>query len=206
VILSAGRRANALAHLLAAGDAEGLANSSNNRAQTSRNDGRRKRSLLRVSDQARNTSSNRVLRTSRKGGWISEQVLNWSGVPTTHLRPTVFAEWALYWTGQIKTGILRLPFGTGRHAPIATEDQARVIAKILLNPDGHTGAVYPLDGRKNTLLPRLRPRSEKWWGSQLLMNKKETQMGTKQIRVGELNFSVVDESSGAPASRINPWR
>ena len=27
--------------------------------------------------------------------WISEQVLNWSGVPTTHLRPTLFAEWAL---------------------------------------------------------------------------------------------------------------
>ena len=58
-------------------------------------------------------------------------LLNWSGVPTTHLRPTLFAEWALYWTGQIKTGILRLPFGTSRHAPIATEDQARVVAQDL---------------------------------------------------------------------------
>jgi NAD(P)H dehydrogenase (quinone) len=80
--------------------------------------------------------------------WISEQVLNWSGVPTTHLRPTLFAEWALYWTGQFKTGILRLPFGTGRHAPIAAEDQARVIAKILLNPGEHKGKVYPLYGEK----------------------------------------------------------
>ncbi|MGA8692764.1 MAG: NmrA family NAD(P)-binding protein [Xanthobacteraceae bacterium] len=80
--------------------------------------------------------------------WISEQVLNWSGVPTTHLRPTLFAEWALYWTGQFKTGVLRLPFGTGRHAPIATEDQARVIAKILLNPGEHKGKVYPLYGEK----------------------------------------------------------
>jgi NAD(P)H dehydrogenase (quinone) len=80
--------------------------------------------------------------------WISEQVLNWSGMPTTHLRPTLFAEWALYWTGQIKTGILRLPFGTGRHAPIAAEDQARVIAKILLNPGEHNGKVYPLYGEK----------------------------------------------------------
>ena len=80
--------------------------------------------------------------------WISEQVLNWSGVPTTHLRPTLFAEWALYWTGQIKTGILRLPFGTGRHAPIAAEDQARVIAKILVNPGEHKGKVYPLYGEK----------------------------------------------------------
>ena len=32
--------------------------------------------------------------------WISEQVFNWSGVPTTHLRPTLFAEWALYWADQ----------------------------------------------------------------------------------------------------------
>lgn len=80
--------------------------------------------------------------------WISEQVLNWSGVPTTHLRPTLFAEWALYWTGQFKTGVLRLPFGTGRHAPIAAEDQARVIAKILLNPGEHKGNVYPLYGEK----------------------------------------------------------
>src|SRR5580693_2697909 len=80
--------------------------------------------------------------------WISEQVFNWSGVPTTHVRPTLFAEWALYWTGQFKTGVLRLPFGTGRHAPIAAEDQARVIAKILLNPGEHKGKVYPLYGEK----------------------------------------------------------
>jgi NAD(P)H dehydrogenase (quinone) len=80
--------------------------------------------------------------------WVSEQVLNWSGVPTTHLRPTLFAEWALYWAGQFKTGILRLPFGTGRHAPIAAEDQARVITKILLNPGEHKGKVYPLYGEK----------------------------------------------------------
>jgi NAD(P)H dehydrogenase (quinone) len=80
--------------------------------------------------------------------WISEQVFNWSGVPTTHLRPTLFAEWALYWIDQIKTGILRLPFGTGKHAPIAAEDQARVIAKILLTPQEHEGQVYRLYGEK----------------------------------------------------------
>ncbi|WP_263367860.1 NmrA family NAD(P)-binding protein [Edaphobacter bradus] len=80
--------------------------------------------------------------------WISEQVFNWSGVPTTHLRPTLFAEWALYWIDQIKTGTLRLPFGTGKHAPIAAEDQARVIAKILLTPQEHKGQVYRLYGEK----------------------------------------------------------
>lgn len=80
--------------------------------------------------------------------WISEQIFNWSGVATTHLRPTLFAEWALYWTDLIKAGTLRLPFGTGRHAPIAAEDQARVIAKVLLAPDEHKGKVYPLYGGK----------------------------------------------------------
>jgi len=87
--------------------------------------------------------------------WISEQVFNWSGVPTTHLRPTLFAEWALYWTDLIKTGNLRLPFGTGKHAPIAAEDQARVIAKILLTPQEHQGKVYPLYGEKEYSFPEI---------------------------------------------------
>jgi uncharacterized protein YbjT (DUF2867 family) len=80
--------------------------------------------------------------------WIAEQIFNWSGVPTTHLRPTLFSEWALYWTDLIKAGTLRLPFGTGKHAPIAAEDQARVIANILLSPEEHKGKVYPLYGEK----------------------------------------------------------
>jgi NAD(P)H dehydrogenase (quinone) len=80
--------------------------------------------------------------------WISEQIFNWSGVPTTHLRPTLFAEWALYWTDLIKTGTLRLPFGAGKHAPIAAEDQARVITNILLAPEPHKGKIYPLYGEK----------------------------------------------------------
>jgi NAD(P)H dehydrogenase (quinone) len=80
--------------------------------------------------------------------WISEQIFNWSGVATTHLRPTLFAEWALYWTDLIKAGTLRLPFGTGKHAPIAAEDLARVITKILLASDEHKGKVYGLYGEK----------------------------------------------------------
>lgn len=87
--------------------------------------------------------------------WISEQVFNWSGVPTTHLRPTLFAEWALYWTDLFKTGTLRLPLGTGKHAPIAAEDQARMIAKILLTPDEHKGKVYPLYGEKECSFPEI---------------------------------------------------
>jgi NAD(P)H dehydrogenase (quinone) len=80
--------------------------------------------------------------------WIAERIFDWSGTPATHLRPTLFAEWALYWTDLIKTGTLRLPFGTGRHAPITAEDQARVIANILLAPEQHKGKIYPLYGEK----------------------------------------------------------
>lgn len=39
-----------------------------------------------------------------------------------------------------------MPFGTGKHAPIAAEDQARVIAGILEDPAPHGGKIYPLYG------------------------------------------------------------
>jgi NAD(P)H dehydrogenase (quinone) len=42
--------------------------------------------------------------------------------------------------------VLRLPFGNGRHAPIAGKDQAYVIAAILENPEPHDRQIYPLYG------------------------------------------------------------
>ncbi len=87
--------------------------------------------------------------------WIAERVYDWSGVPVTHLRPTLFAEWILYFAGFIKAGVLRLPMGTGAHAPIAAEDQARVIASILVSPHAHNGRVYPLYGAKEMSFPRM---------------------------------------------------
>jgi NAD(P)H dehydrogenase (quinone) len=78
--------------------------------------------------------------------WLSEQVFDWSGITVTHLRPTYFAEWLLYLAPMIRVGLLHVPFGTGRHAPIAAEDQARVIAGILENPTAHRQHVYPLFG------------------------------------------------------------
>ena len=41
--------------------------------------------------------------------WISEQIFNWSGVPVTHLRPTLFAEWALYWTDRLRQALCGCP-------------------------------------------------------------------------------------------------
>src|SRR5258705_7206529 len=78
--------------------------------------------------------------------WLSEQVFDWSGITVTHLRPTYFAEWLLYLAPMIRTGLLHVPFGTGRHAPIAAEDQARVIVRILEDPSPHLSQVYPLYG------------------------------------------------------------
>jgi uncharacterized protein YbjT (DUF2867 family) len=81
--------------------------------------------------------------------WISERVFDWSGVATTHLRPTFFAEWLVYphfakeiWARKK----IEFPFGNGRHAPIAADDQGRVIAHILANPAGHEGKIYTLHG------------------------------------------------------------
>jgi NAD(P)H dehydrogenase (quinone) len=78
--------------------------------------------------------------------WLAERILDWSPVPVTHLRPTFFAEWLVSFYEP--DGTLPLPFGDGRHAPIAAEDQARVITAILEDPAPHAGRVYPLFGPK----------------------------------------------------------
>lgn len=79
--------------------------------------------------------------------WISERVLDWSGVPVTHLRPTFFAEWLTMLANTFQgDGVMRLPFGEGRHAPIAAADQARVIAAVLDDPAPHAGQIYSLYG------------------------------------------------------------
>jgi NAD(P)H dehydrogenase (quinone) len=80
--------------------------------------------------------------------WVAERVFDWSGIAVTHLRPTFFAEWLLH--AGIDRGMRTLawPLGTGKHAPVAAEDQARVIVGILENPAPHRAKVYPLFGPK----------------------------------------------------------
>jgi NAD(P)H dehydrogenase (quinone) len=91
--------------------------------------------------------------------WVAERVFDWSGLAVTHLRPTFFAE-AFLSGGQgiqdgIKDGLVRLPFGDeGKHAPIAAEDRARVIATILEQPSGHQGKTYRLFGPKEYTFPQ----------------------------------------------------
>jgi uncharacterized protein YbjT (DUF2867 family) len=79
--------------------------------------------------------------------WIAERLLDRTPMLTTHLRPTFFAEWLdWYWATDGTSGVIRLPMGAGRHAPIAGEDQAYVIAALLENPEPHDREIYPLVG------------------------------------------------------------
>jgi uncharacterized protein YbjT (DUF2867 family) len=82
--------------------------------------------------------------------WLAEHIINWSGVPAVHVRPTVFMENPLLTmlaAASIRErGKLVLPFGRGRTSPIAAADVARVVAAILRDPAGRIGAVYELTG------------------------------------------------------------
>src|SRR3978361_2234686 len=78
---------------------------------------------------------------SCRDSFITEEVLNWSGLPVIHLRPTYFLEWLLYpWQlPYLQKGILRMPVGQGRHSPIAANDQGRAIAALVKNAGAHIG-------------------------------------------------------------------
>jgi uncharacterized protein YbjT (DUF2867 family) len=81
--------------------------------------------------------------------WLSEQALNWSGLPVVHVRPTVFFEgFFLILTPESvrQSNQIRLPFGDGKTSPVAVEDVARVIAELLANPQPHIGKIYNLTG------------------------------------------------------------
>jgi NAD(P)H dehydrogenase (quinone) len=79
--------------------------------------------------------------------WLAERLLDRSAFFTTHLRPTFFAEWLKWqWLRNDNEGVLQLPFGNGRHAPISGRDQAGVIAAVLQNPAPHDRQIYPLVG------------------------------------------------------------
>jgi uncharacterized protein YbjT (DUF2867 family) len=84
-----------------------------------------------------------------KQQWLSEQALNWSGLPVVHVRPTVFLEGFFLTLTQDsvrQSNQIRLPFGEGKTSPIAAEDVARVVATLLENPEPHIGKIYHLTG------------------------------------------------------------
>ncbi|MDX3235982.1 NAD(P)H-binding protein [Streptomyces sp. ME03-5709C] len=82
--------------------------------------------------------------------WLAEQVLDWSGLPVVHVRPTSFLDNPLFTTLAARTiresGTIELPFGSGRTSPVAVEDVARVVATLLHDPGPHVGRVFELTG------------------------------------------------------------
>ena len=82
--------------------------------------------------------------------WLSEEVMNWSGVPVVHIRPTVFLDNPLFTMLARRSvhdrGVLPLPFGTGRTSPIPAVDVARVVVALLHDPADRVGNVYELTG------------------------------------------------------------
>jgi len=81
--------------------------------------------------------------------WLSEQALNWSGLPVVHVRPTVFLEgffMTLTQDSVRESNQIRLPFGEGKTAPVSAEDVALVVTALLENPQPHVGKIYHLTG------------------------------------------------------------
>lgn len=79
--------------------------------------------------------------------WLSEQIFDWSGVPTTNLRVTFFMEWLMYISELIRHGRYVMPYDAeSRFAPIAGRDIALTAAAILAEPGSHGGRTYTLTG------------------------------------------------------------
>ena len=86
--------------------------------------------------------------------WLAERVLDWSGIGVTHLRPPFFSENLYISAATIGTeGKFYLPYGHGRHAPIAGEDIARVAVGILTDPSRHRGKTYVPTGPASLSMP-----------------------------------------------------
>ncbi len=82
--------------------------------------------------------------------YLAEKVLNWSGVPVVHVRPTTFLDNPIFTLFAVPSlrerNVLVLPFGGGRTSPIAASDVARAVSTVLLDPAGRIGHVYELTG------------------------------------------------------------
>jgi uncharacterized protein YbjT (DUF2867 family) len=121
----------------------GLINATVNFAQAAKETG--VKTVINLSQRSANRESSS---DSCRDTFIAEEVFNWSGLPVIHLRPTYFLEWLLYpWQlPYLQQGVLRMPVGKGRHSPIAADDQGRVIATLLKDPEGHVGTTIPVSG------------------------------------------------------------
>jgi uncharacterized protein YbjT (DUF2867 family) len=104
------------------------------------------RSLINMSQISARRSAGSVAALDQ---FTAERVVEWSGIGFTHLHPTYSAEYIIRAPALrqiVNYGQIRLPFDDGCHAPIAVEDQARLVAALLENPQPHHGKTYGLHG------------------------------------------------------------
>ena len=89
--------------------------------------------------------------------WLAERVLDWSGIAVTHLRPPFFLENLITTAASTiqSEGKIYVPYGQGRHAPVAGEDLARVAVGILTDPDPHLGKTYVPTGPASLSMPEM---------------------------------------------------
>jgi NAD(P)H dehydrogenase (quinone) len=142
--------------------------------------------------------------------WLAERVFDWSGLNVTHLRPTYFAEWLLYLAPMIRQGVMYAPFTTGRHAPIAGEDQGRVIVGILENPEPHRGKVYPLYGPVELTHPEIAEDVSRVLGRQITYQSMPIETWAELVsgasagkpprNNAESLYSEADQITGRPGS------
>jgi uncharacterized protein YbjT (DUF2867 family) len=82
--------------------------------------------------------------------YLAESVLNWSGVPVIHVRPTAFLDNPMFtWLAARalrERNTLVLPFGAGKTSPIAATDVAGSVAAVLIDAERRIGDVYELTG------------------------------------------------------------
>lgn len=76
--------------------------------------------------------------------WIANNVARWMpGVDVIHVNPGIFAfAYLLTLPVTARLGILPLPYGEGKNAPVSARDIARVVAAVLANPAPHIGKNY----------------------------------------------------------------
>lgn len=107
----------------------------------------REQSLELIVNMSHIQSRPRARSKATQNHWLSEQVFNWSGIPTTNLRVTFFMEWLTYIARLIRGGRYVMPYDAdSRFAPIAARDIALTAAIILSNPHEHGGRTYTLTG------------------------------------------------------------
>jgi uncharacterized protein YbjT (DUF2867 family) len=131
---------------------------------------------------------------------LAEQVLNWSGLPVVHVRPTVFLEHPVFMglaaQSIARDDTIRLPFGGGRTSPVAAQDVAEAIATILANPAAHIGKVYELTGPKSQDMTGVAAEYSTALGRQITY----VDVPLEQWRDRELrNLNLPESHDGSPA-------